>query len=58
MGKLGDGVHTTKGGDRIFVGPDVPRYERDDGGEIMVVEPTGTDSGLSDHDSDPDSDGQ
>ncbi len=39
MGKLGKGVHTTEGEDRIFVGPDVPRYPTDEGGEIIVVEP-------------------
>lgn len=37
MTKLGDGLHTTEEGDRIFVGPDVPRYPREDGGEVIVV---------------------
>jgi len=31
MGKLGNGLHTTDGEDCIFVGPDVVRYEREDG---------------------------
>jgi hypothetical protein len=39
MGKLGKGVHTTGDGDRIFVGPDVPRYPTEEGGEVVIVEP-------------------
>ncbi len=39
MSKIGDGIYTTEDGDRIFVGPDVQRFEREDGGEVIVVDP-------------------
>lgn len=39
MPKIGRGLYTTDGEDRIFVDPDVARYEREDGGEVIVVEP-------------------
>ena len=38
MGKLGKGVHTNEDKDRLFVGPDVPRYPTEEGGEVIVVE--------------------
>ncbi len=37
MGKLGDEIYSTETGDRIFIGPGVDRYEREDGGEVIVV---------------------
>lgn len=37
--KIGDGVHQTEDGSRIFISPDVQRYEREDGGEVVIVEP-------------------
>jgi hypothetical protein len=44
--RLGNGVHSSRDGDRIFVGPTVARYDREDGGEVIVVErdDRGTDS--------------
>lgn len=35
--KLGKGLHTNEDGDRIFVDPYVDRYQREDGGEVIVV---------------------
>lgn len=43
MGKIGKGIHTTENEDRIFVSPDVDRYERKDGGEVIVVPEVETD---------------
>ena len=43
MGKIGKDIHDTEDGDRIFVGPEVDRYPREDGGEVIVVEEPATD---------------
>jgi hypothetical protein len=52
--KIGKDVYTTDGGDRIFVGPDVTRYEREDGGEVIVVEPAYGNDAADRGDSDTD----
>jgi len=39
VAKIGRGLYTTDDEGRIFVDPDVKRYEREDGGEVIVVEP-------------------
>lgn len=44
MSRFGKDVHQTEAGDRIFVGPNVDRYEREDGGEVIVVEKDGDDA--------------
>lgn len=44
MTKIADGVHTTDDGSRLFLGPDVTRYPRQDDGEVVVLE-HGTDIG-------------
>ncbi len=42
MAKLGKGVHTDESGTRAFVSPDVPVYDREDGGKVIVLEPLET----------------
>jgi len=37
---VGRGVSQTEDDSRIFVAPDLSRYERKGGGEVIVVEPT------------------
>lgn len=38
VAKIGRGLYTNDDEGRIFVDPDVKRYEREDGGEVIVVE--------------------
>jgi hypothetical protein len=39
MSKLAKDVHLTTDKERLFVGPNVPRFPTEKGGEVIVLEP-------------------